>query len=265
MAITATRGCPACGARTPDGARFCPACGARLAEAAALPEERKTVTTLFCDLVGFTAMGEVADPEDVDACLRSFGALAREVIERYGGSVEKFIGDAVVGVFGVPVVHEDDPERAVRAALRLVEGVDELVRPDGAPSQARAGIMTGELLVAHEVDPAHGNGFVAGDAINTSARLEASAAPGTVVVGELTHQLTERVFRYERLAPVSVKGKSRPLGRWLALAAGRPPRPGPDRRPPHAAGRPRQRAGLPRRPAAQGRRRAEATGIVDHR
>ena len=204
-------------APAPDGARFCPGCGARLSEPAALPEERKTVTTLFCDLVGFTAMGERSDPEDVDACLRSFGALAREVIERYGGSVEKFIGDAVVGVFGVPVVHEDDPERAVRAALRLLESLDELSRPDGAPFQARAGIMTGELLVAHDVDPALGNGFVAGDAVNTSARLEASAAPGTVVVGELTHRLTEGVITYQRLAPASVKGKSRPLGRWLAL------------------------------------------------
>ena len=146
----------------------------------------------------------------------SFGALAREVIERYGGSVEKFIGDAVVGVFGVPAVHEDDSERAVRAALRLVESLADLSRPDGAPFEARAGVMTGELLVAHRVDPALGNGFVAGDAINTAARLEASAAPGAVVVGELTHRLTEQVIRYRRLAPVSVKGKSRPLTRWLA-------------------------------------------------
>ena len=217
MASTAASVCPSCGAGSPEGARFCPACGARLSQPAALPEERKTVTTLFCDLVGFTAMGEQADPEDVDACLRTFGALAREVIERYGGSVEKFIGDAVVGVFGVPVVHEDDPERAVRAALRLVEGLDELRWPDGTPFQARAGIMTGELLVAHDVDPAHGSGFVAGDAINTSARLEASAAPGTVVVGDLTQRLTEQVIRYRPLTPVSVRGKSRPLRRWLAL------------------------------------------------
>ena len=217
MASEASSVCPSCAAGAPGGARFCPACGARLSEPVALTEERKTVTTLFCDLVGFTAMGERSDPEDVDACLRSFGTLAREVIERYGGSVEKFIGDAVVGVFGVPVVHEDDPERAVRAALRLVESLDELSRPDGAPFQARAGVMTGELLVAHDVDPALGDGFVAGDAINTSARLEASAAPGTVVVGELTHRLTERVITYQRLAPVSVKGKARPLARWQAL------------------------------------------------
>jgi class 3 adenylate cyclase/tetratricopeptide (TPR) repeat protein len=217
MTVGDTRACPACGSGLPVGARFCPACGARLSEPAALPEERKTVTTLFCDLVGFTAVGEQADPEDVDACLRSFGRLAREVIELYGGSVEKFIGDAVVGVFGVPVVHEDDPERAVRAALRLVEGLDELRRPDGRPFQARAGVMTGELLVAHDADPARGDGFVAGDAVNTAARLEASAQPGSVVVGELTHRLTEDLFGYERVAPVSVKGKSRPLARWRAL------------------------------------------------
>ena len=114
---------PLCAATSPAGARFCPHCGVRLASPPLLPEERKTVTVLFCDLVGFTAMGEQADPEDVDACLRAFGALSREVIERYGGSVEKFIGDAVVGVFGVPAVHEDDPERAVRAALWLLEAV----------------------------------------------------------------------------------------------------------------------------------------------
>ena len=208
--------CPSCEAVTPDGSRFCPHCGSRIAPPTPLAEERKTVSTLFCDIVGFTAMTEQADPEDVDACLRAFGALARQVIERFGGSVEKYIGDAVVGVFGVPIVHEDDPERAVRAALRLVEETAGLDRPDGASMRSRAGVTTGELLVARDVDPARGNGFVAGDAINTSARLEASAAPGTVVVGSLTHRLTERVITYEPLPPVSAKGKSRPLTRWLA-------------------------------------------------
>jgi class 3 adenylate cyclase/tetratricopeptide (TPR) repeat protein len=217
MASAASSPCASCGAEALEGARFCASCGARLLAPAALPEERKTVTTLFCDLVGFTAMGEESDPEDVDACLRSFGVLARETIERYGGSVEKFIGDAVVGVFGVPAVHEDDPERAVRAALRLVDGLEELRRPDGAPLEARAGVMTGELLVAHDVDPAQGKGFVAGDAVNTAARLEASAAPGTVVVGDLTHWLTGSVITYEPLPPASVKGKTRPLPRWQAL------------------------------------------------
>ncbi len=208
--------CPSCGAATPDEARFCPGCGVRLMSPAALPEERKTVTTLFCDLVGFTAMSEQADPEDVDACLRSFGAVSREVIERYGGTLEKFIGDAVVGVFGVPVVHEDDPERAVRAALRLIEGIGGLERPDGTPLEARAGVMTGELLVAHDVDPARGSGFVAGDAVNTAARLEASATPGAVIVGELTHRLTDHSIVYRELQPVAAKGKARPLRRWVA-------------------------------------------------
>ena len=208
--------CPSCEAVTPDGSRYCPQCGSRLVPPPPLGDERKTVSTLFCDLVGFTAMTEQADPEDVDACLRAFGDLARQVIERFGGSVEKYIGDAVVGVFGVPVVHEDDPERAVRAALRLVEETARLDRPDGASLRSRAGVTTGELLVARDVDPARGNGFIAGDAVNTSARLEASAAPGTVVAGSLTHRLTERVITYEPLPPMSAKGKSRPLTRWLA-------------------------------------------------
>ena len=167
-------------------------CGHALGPFASAPdphapaEERKTITTLFCDLVGFTAMSEQADPEDVDACLRSYGAAARAVIERYGGSVEKFIGDAVVGVFGVPLVHEDDAERAVRAALRLLQELAGLRRPDGTPLQVRVGVNTGELVVALDADPVLGDGLVRGDAINTAARLEASAAPGSAVVGALT-------------------------------------------------------------------------------
>ena len=175
------------------------------------------MSTLFCDIAGFTAMSERADPEDVDACLRGFGALAREVIERFGGSVEKYIGDAVVGVFGVPVVHEDDPERAVRAGLRLLDKIGGLRWADGSPLEARAGIMTGELLVAHDADPALGNGLVAGDAINSAARLEASADRGCLVVGDLTHRLTENAIQYERLPPWPAKGKARPMERWLAL------------------------------------------------
>jgi class 3 adenylate cyclase/tetratricopeptide (TPR) repeat protein len=210
--------CPSCAARVPSDARFCLRCGVRLtAHAPPLPEERKTVSVLFCDIVGFTAMSEQADPEDVDVCLRAFGTLARSVIERYGGSVEKFIGDAVVGVFGVPAVHEDDPERAVHAALRLLDGLSELRRPDGAPLEARAGIMTGELLVAHRADPALGEGLVAGDAVNTAQRLEASAEPGTVVVGDLTYRLTRDAIAYDPLPPSSVKGKTRPLERWRGL------------------------------------------------
>ena len=145
--------CPSCATELPEASRFCLSCGARLAAPAAAAEERKVVTTLFCDLVGFTAMSEAADPEDVDALLREYHAAARKVIESHGGTVEKFIGDAVVGVFGVPAAHEDDPERAVRAGLRIVEALEGMTRPDGTPLEVRVGVNTGEALVRLDVDP----------------------------------------------------------------------------------------------------------------
>ena len=182
-------------------------------------DERRTVTTLFCDLVGFTAMSEAADPEDVDACLRAYGARARALIERHGGTVEKFIGDAVVGVFGIPLAHEDDAERAVRAALRLVRATAETLAPDGSSLRARAGVNTGDVLVRGAVSgrPAE-QGLVTGDPVNVAARLQAAAPPGGVVVGGITHDLTRRVVRYEPLAPVIAKGKAEPVEAWLAVA-----------------------------------------------
>ena len=126
--------------------------------------------------------------------------------------MEKFIGDAVVGVFGVPVVHEDDPERAVRAALRILEALEGMTRPDGTPLEARCGVNTGEALVRLDVDPASGRGFLTGDAVNTAARLEASAPPGGVVVGALAHELTARVVEYRELPAVPAKGKASPSG-----------------------------------------------------
>ena len=169
--------CASCGFEAPDDFAFCPKCGGALAAPLPAPEERKVVTTLFCDLVGFTAMSEGADPEDVDAILRSYHAAARKVIESHGGTVEKFIGDAVVGVFGVPAVHEDDPERAVRAGLRLLEALEGMLRPDGTPLEARVGVNTGEALVRLDVDPLSGRGFLTGDAVNVAARLQAAAPP----------------------------------------------------------------------------------------
>ena len=164
-------------------------------------------------------MSEAADPEDVDALLGDYFARATKVIESHGGTVEKFIGDAVVGVFGVPAVHEDDPERAVRAALRILEALEGMTRPDGTPLQARCGVNTGEALVRLDVDPASGRGFLTGDAVNVAARLEAAAPPGGVAVGAITHELSERAIVYEELPAVQAKGKSEPVDAWLARGA----------------------------------------------
>jgi class 3 adenylate cyclase/tetratricopeptide (TPR) repeat protein len=210
--------CPSCGFEAPDDFAFCPKCATALSAAPPIAEERKVVTTLFCDVVSFTAMCEAADPEDVDAILRRYHAAAREVIESYGGTVEKFIGDAVVGVFGVPAAHEDDPERAVRAGLRLIEAMEGMTRPDGSPLQVRIGINTGEALVRLDVDPASGRGFLTGDAVNTAARLQSVAPPEGVAVGSLTHELTFRVIEYEELPPVAAKGKAEPVLAWQARA-----------------------------------------------
>ncbi len=145
------------------------------ASARPMGEERKVVTSLFCDLVGFTATSEAADP-DVDKMLAAYFAMARAQIEAFGGIVEKFIGDAVVGVFGVPAAHEDDPEHAVRAGLRIAEEAEDLLSVGGEPLRLRVGIDTGEALVRLGINPGSGEGFLAGDAINTAARLQ-SVAP----------------------------------------------------------------------------------------
>jgi class 3 adenylate cyclase/S1-C subfamily serine protease len=180
-------------------------------------EERRTVTTLFCDIVGFTAMTERADPEDVDRLLGEYAARSRAAVEAHGGIVEKFIGDAVVAVFGVPAVHEDDAERAVRAGLRLVEDLEGMTRPEGAPLEVRVGVNTGPVLVRLDVDPASGRGFLTGDAVNTAARLQGVTPPMTVAVGEATHAATERVFRFDACHPVALKGKSEPVKAWIAV------------------------------------------------
>ena len=179
-------------------------------------EERRVVTTLFCDLVGFTALSERNDPEVIDALLRRYYAAARRVIESYGGTVEKYIGDAVVAVFGVPVLHEDDPERAVRAGLRLVDDIDALPGIGGELLEVRVGVNTGEALVRLAVDPASGEGFLTGDAVNVAARLQAAAPPMAVAVGEATHAATEKVFSFDACHPVALKGKSKPLAAWIA-------------------------------------------------
>ena len=212
--------CPSCATELPEDSRFCLRCGVSLASPAAVAEERKVVTTLFCDLVDFTAMTEQTDPEDVDAVLRRYHAAAREVIESHGGTVEKFVGDAVVGAFGVPAAHEDDPERAVRAGLRLIASLRAVRRPDGSPLAVRIGVDTGEALVRLDVDPLSGRGFLVGDAVNTAARLQSAASPGQVVVGRATRDLASRAIVFEELPRVSAKGKAETLEALAGLCPG---------------------------------------------
>ena len=214
--------CPSCSRDLPGEFPFCPFCGAALAEqpAPAVEEERKVVSVLFCDLVGFTAASEQADPEDVRARIRPYHARLREEIERYGGTVEKFIGDAVMAVFGAPTTYEDDAERAVRAGLRIIEAMAELNDADPSLSlQVRVGINTGEAVVALQARPEQGEGFVTGDVVNTASRIQGAASVNGIAVSEQTYNATERVFDYEPLEAVQVKGKSEPLALWQPLQA----------------------------------------------
>jgi class 3 adenylate cyclase/tetratricopeptide (TPR) repeat protein len=211
--------CPSCGHENPDGQKFCGECATPLtALARPIAEERKVVTCLFCDLVGFTAISDSADPEDVDQMLSAYSEMARAQIESHGGVVEKFIGDAVVGIFGVPTAHEDDPERAVRAGLRIVEGAEELEAVGGAPLRLRVGVNTGEALVRVGVMAGSGERHLAGDAINTASRLQSVAPEMGVAVGLGTHEATSSVFDYEELEPATLKGKAEPVRVFHAKA-----------------------------------------------
>src|SRR4029453_5676629 len=177
--------CPSCGKELPGAFVFWPFCGATLTGLPTAPvrEERKVVSVLFCDLVGFTAASERADPEDVRARIRPYHEWLRLEIERYGGTVEKFVGDAVMAAFGAPVGHEDDAERAVRAGLRILEAIGELNEADPELDlQVRVGINTGEALVALGARPEQGEGIVTGDVVNTAARIESAAPGGGVAV-----------------------------------------------------------------------------------
>jgi class 3 adenylate cyclase/tetratricopeptide (TPR) repeat protein len=213
--------CPNCGEENPERAKFCLNCATPLAQAHA-PEgrERKVVTVLFCDLVGFTAASEHADPEDVQARIGPYHARVRDEIEHYGGTVEKFIGDAVMAVFGAPAAHEDDPERAVRAGLRVLEAVADLnqVDPD-LDLKVRIGINTGEAVVNLAARPEQGEGMVAGDVVNTASRLQGAAPVDGIAVGEGTYLATKEMFDYEDLEPVELKGKAEPVSIWRATAA----------------------------------------------
>ncbi|HJU37157.1 MAG TPA: AAA family ATPase [Gaiellaceae bacterium] len=205
--------CPACGQENPDGFRLCGMCGAALSTGVAVArEERKVVTILFTDLVGSTARAEGLDPEDVRATLSSYYAQLRAELERHGGTVEKFIGDAVMAVFGAPVAHEDDPERAVRAALAIRDSIgDEL--------QIRTAVNTGEALVALGARPGEGDAMVAGDVVNTAARLQSAAPVNGILVGEGTYRATRQAIEYREAPPVEAKGKAEPVAVWEAIGA----------------------------------------------
>ncbi|HJP67184.1 MAG TPA: AAA family ATPase, partial [Actinomycetota bacterium] len=209
--------CPNCGEENPERAKFCWNCGTPLQRVAGPSEERKVVTVLFCDLVGFTTASDQADPEDVKARLRPFHARIKREIEGHGGTLDKFIGDAALGVFGSPTVHEDDPERAVRTALAIVGGIDELNAADPSLHLAvRVGVNTGEAVVAYGAGPQIGEA-VTGDVVNTASRLQGVAPVGGIVVGEPTFRATREVFVYEPLPAVTVKGKAEPLAIWRAV------------------------------------------------
>jgi class 3 adenylate cyclase len=217
-------GCPACGAPNRPTARFCGECATPLISAAAKTgrspvspsatparvAERRLVSVLFADLVGFTPFAEERDAEETRELLTRYFDVARDVIERYGGTVEKFIGDAVMAVWGAPVAREDDAERAVRAGLELVDAVKSL----GPTIQARAGILTGEAAVTIG---ATNQGMVAGDLVNTASRLQGVAPPGAVLVGESTQRAAAAAIAFEEAGEQLLKGKAAPVPAWRAL------------------------------------------------
>jgi class 3 adenylate cyclase/tetratricopeptide (TPR) repeat protein len=201
--------CPSCGHQNPPDARFCNRCATLLTVATAVPEQLKTITVLFADVTGSTELGERLDPEALRRVMERYFEFAQRVISRHGGTVEKFIGDAVVAVFGVPVVHEDDALRAVRAAADLraeLPGLNsELNRDYDATVQLRTGVNTGEAVTAID------DWLAVGDAVNIAARLEQAAAPGEILLGPDTAGLVRDAVELEPLSPMTLRGKSRPL------------------------------------------------------
>ncbi len=226
--ISLERTCPSCGQTWTRSFRFCGNCGTPLdatrpAATGVTPEERKVVTVLFADLSESTEMASRLDPEDLRGVLRPFFDAMVEEIERYGGTVEKFIGDAVVAVFGVPVAHEDDAERAVRTAFAMQARMGalnlEVTERAGGDLDLRVGVNTGEVLAAHS---SHREGFVTGEVVNVAARLQAVAGSGSVVVGRRTRDATSATIAYRDLGRVELKGIDEPVAVYEAL---------PDRRP----------------------------------
>src|SRR3990170_1425535 len=207
--------CPNCGEENAEQAKFCQNCGAPLApkvEEAVSTEARKTVSLVFCDLTGSTALGDKMDPESLRRVITRYFNDMKQVLIRHGGTVEKFIGDAVMAAFGVPTVHEDDALRAVRAAVEMQQQIDEmnldLELEWGVGLKARIGVNTGEVIAG---DASEGHGFVSGDPVNVAARLEQTAPPGEILIGVDTYKLVRDAFEVEEVEPLELKGKPEPV------------------------------------------------------
>ena len=214
--------CSSCGSPIPAGARFCPSCGT--AVGSSQPEERRIVTVLFADLVGFTALSEYLDPEQVKRIVDSCFESLVDVVVEFGGRVDKVLGDGMLVLFGAPVAHEDDPERAVRAALRMQETLADRTATSNVQGleglRMRIGINTGEVLVGTLA----GSDYTAmGDVVNTASRLQTSAPPGGVLVGAATHALTTHSVEYEAAGELQARGREQPVTAWLAVQATAPP------------------------------------------
>ena len=210
--------CPSCGAIAPGGARFCPTCGHGLETRA---DERRIVTVLFADLVGFTGLSEARDPEHVKNLVdRCFERLAAD-ITAHGGRVDKIVGDALVALFGAPVAHEDDAERAVRAALQLQRTISSESDAIGLEIRMRVGVNTGEVLVG--ALRAGGDYTAMGDVVNVASRLQTIGSPGQVIVGPATHAATRDAVRYDPLGKVQARGREEPIECWTAIEAIAPP------------------------------------------
>jgi class 3 adenylate cyclase/tetratricopeptide (TPR) repeat protein len=215
--------CLNCGEDNPSRARFCLACGTAVTPAPPVRQAaRKTVTIVFCDVVGSTSLGERLDPESLRRVMARYFETLRAALERHGGIVEKFIGDAVMAVFGIPAIHEDDAVRAVRAAAEMLEGLDvlneDLEAVWGVKIQARIGVNTGEVVAG---DPGRGEGFATGDAVNVAARLEQAAAPGEILLGAVTERLVRSAVCANPVEPLDLKGKAAAVRAFRLVEVGR--------------------------------------------